>query len=98
MYRNRSPVFEDQIWSDLMYTGTMTIRNVSQAKAQLSALLAQVEKGEEVVITRAGKPVARLILVQGSVKERAPGGLKGKLWISPEFDASDSEIEQLFHA
>ena len=42
----------------------MVIVNVHQAKTQLSRLLAQVEAGEEVVVARRGKPVARLVAFQ----------------------------------
>ena len=42
----------------------MVVVNVSQAKTQLSRLLARVEAGEEVTITRRGKPVARLVRLQ----------------------------------
>ncbi|MGO1318223.1 MAG: type II toxin-antitoxin system Phd/YefM family antitoxin [Cellulomonadaceae bacterium] len=41
----------------------MTVVNVQEAKTRLSALLAQVERGEEVVVARAGVPVARLVPV-----------------------------------
>ena len=59
--------------------------NVHQAKTQLSRLLEAVEAGEEVVIARAGKPVARLVPVHP--QERTPGRLKGRIAISDDFDA-----------
>ena len=62
----------------------MTVVNVHEAKTQLSRLLAQVEAGEEVVIARRGKPVARLVGCQ-SRKERRPGRLKGKVVIPDDF-------------
>ena len=58
--------------------------NVSQAKSQLSRLIARVEAGEEVVITRRGKPVARLVAYKPRGKRR-PGVLKGKAVITDEF-------------
>lgn len=73
----------------------MTIRNVSDAKAQLSSLLVLVEKGEEVIIARAGKPVAKLVAMKHSGQERKPGALKGK--ISSDFDAPDLLIEKMFY-
>ena len=74
----------------------MTIRNVSEAKAELSALLVLVEQGEDVVIARAGKPVARLSRFERSGQPRKLGALRGKIVISPDFDAPDEELEQLF--
>ena len=59
--------------------------NVHQAKTQLSRLLEAVEAGEDVVIARAGKPVARLVPVVPD--ERVPGRLKGRLTLSEDFDA-----------
>jgi prevent-host-death family protein len=74
----------------------VTIRNVADAKAELSALLVMVEKGEDVVIARAGKPIARLVPITHRTEPRRPGALKGKIWISPDFDAPDQEIQRLF--
>ena len=62
----------------------MIVVNVSQAKAQLSRLLARVEAGEEVVIARRGKPVARLVACKPR-KKRRPGRLKGKIVIPDDF-------------
>ena len=62
----------------------MVIVNVSQAKAQLSRLIARAEAGEEVVIARRGKPVARLVACKPK-KKRRPGLLKGKVVIPDDF-------------
>ena len=60
--------------------------NVHEAKTHLSRLLQRVEQGEEVVIARDGKPVAKLVsLDHGHPPE--PGALKGKIWLSEDFDA-----------
>jgi prevent-host-death family protein len=61
--------------------------NIHEAKTHLSRLLEEVEDGEEIVIARAGKPVATLV----SYEERRPkrkgrGSLKGKIWIGDDFD------------
>jgi prevent-host-death family protein len=61
--------------------------NVHEAKTHLSRLLERVEAGEEVVIARAGKPVARLVPVEQSRKRRVPGGWKGLIVIHDDFDA-----------
>lgn len=56
----------------------MTVVNVREAKTQLSRLIRRAAAGEEVVITRAGKPVARLVPV-ASPTPRKPGLAKGRL-------------------
>lgn len=61
--------------------------NVHDAKTHLSRLLQQVEDGEEVIIARAGKPVARLVPMDAVlVRERVLGGDEGKVTIAPDFD------------
>jgi prevent-host-death family protein len=59
--------------------------NMQAAKAQLSTLVEEAAAGEEIVIAKAGKPVARLMPLQKIV--RRPGRLKGKIWMSDDFDA-----------
>ena len=68
----------------------MTIQvNVLEAKTQLSRLLDRAEAGEEVIIARAGHPVARLIpFFDGALETpRVLGLLAGKGWIADDFDA-----------
>ena len=62
----------------------MTVVNVHQAKTSLSRLLAQVEAGEEVVIARRGKPVARLVRCKPRSK-RQFGAMKDKIVIDDSF-------------
>ena len=69
--------------------------NVHEAKTQLSRLLQAVEDGEEIVIARAGKPVAKLVPAPDG-RPREPGWLKGQIWISPDFDEPDEQIERDF--
>ena len=65
-----------------MKTNVVTIH---QAKTNLSRLLKKASNGEEVIISRGTKPVARLVPI-GEVKgKRRPGSLKGKLLVGPEF-------------
>jgi prevent-host-death family protein len=71
--------------------------NVYEAKTQLSKLLEQVEAGEEIVIARHGRPVARLVPLQRTPVHRLPGAWKGKVWMSPDFDEPDPELEDLFY-
>jgi prevent-host-death family protein len=65
----------------------MTEVNVHQAKTHLSELLHRVEAGEEVVIARAGKPVARLVPVQPGSSDRPLGLDAGLVRVAPDFDA-----------
>ena len=63
----------------------MRIVTIHQAKTNLSGLIRKASEGEEVVIARGSKPVARLVPV-GEVKgKRRPGSLKGSLRVGPEF-------------
>ncbi|MDE0108839.1 MAG: type II toxin-antitoxin system prevent-host-death family antitoxin [Bryobacterales bacterium] len=62
----------------------MSMVNIHQAKTQLSRLLVQVEAGEEVVIARNGKPVARLVRFRDRGKRRF-GALRGKISIDESF-------------
>ncbi len=58
---------------------------IHQAKTNLSKLIERASQGEEIIIARGSKPVAKLVPV-GAVKgKRQPGSLKGKLEIGPEF-------------
>ncbi len=59
--------------------------NVHEAKSQLSRLLEAAQAGEEVVIARAGKPVARLVRLAGQA--RRLGGLAGRFTVPADFDA-----------
>ncbi|MGA2570684.1 MAG: type II toxin-antitoxin system prevent-host-death family antitoxin [Terracidiphilus sp.] len=61
--------------------------NVFEAKTHLSKLIAKAEKGEDVIIARAGKPVVRLTRLETVKKPIHFGGLKGKIWIAEDFDA-----------
>lgn len=68
-----------------------------EAKTQLSRLVERAAAGEEVVIAKAGKPVARLVPV---TKPRREGGfLKGKIWFAPDWDSPETnkEIENMFY-
>lgn len=60
--------------------------NIHEAKTHLSRLIEQVEKGEEVTIARAGKPVARLVPIKAKA-DRRPGRLRGQFKIADDFDA-----------
>ena len=62
--------------------------NIHQAKTHLSRLVEQAAQGQEIVIAKAGKPVARLVaLDKAKQTKRKPGALKGKGWVADDFDA-----------
>ena len=61
--------------------------NIHEAKTHLSKLLARVREGEEIIIAKAGSPVARLVPVVDRPARRLPGSAKGKVAIAPDFDA-----------
>ena len=61
--------------------------NLSDAKSKLSELINQVIAGEEVIIAKSGKPVAKLVPLEKPIRDRKPGSAKGKLIISDDFDA-----------
>ena len=61
--------------------------NIHQAKTQLSRLLERVAGGEEIIIAKAGKPVARLIPYAPKSPLRRPGAMRGKIRIKKNFDA-----------
>ncbi|MBI5488745.1 MAG: type II toxin-antitoxin system prevent-host-death family antitoxin [Deltaproteobacteria bacterium] len=76
----------------------MHITNISEAKAQLSALIERVVGGEEVIIGKAGMPVARLVRYERSQETRAPGALKGRIRIAKDFDDLPQDVADTFGA
>jgi prevent-host-death family protein len=60
--------------------------NIHQAKTQLSRLLADVERGEEVIIAKAGRPIARLVPIQRPVRQRVFGKDAGLFEVPDDFD------------
>jgi prevent-host-death family protein len=72
----------------------MTIYNIHEAKTHFSKLLEQVLSGEEVVIAKAGKPIARVLpFVEEDGSPRVPGIDKGKVIIMPDFDEPLPEFD-----
>ena len=74
----------------------MLITNISEAKTQLSALIKKVMAGQEVIIGKAGKPVAKLVRYERSEKPRQPGALRGKIKIGEDFDELPMDIAKAF--
>ncbi len=62
----------------------MAVFNVHDAKTNLSRLLERVARGEEIIIAKSGRPVAKLVRV--AVEPRKPGRLKGRIRIGVDFD------------
>lgn len=69
---------------------------VTEAKTQLSRLIERVANGEEIVIRRGQRPMAKLVRYDELPAPRRLGDLAGKIWISDDFDEPDEEIERLF--
>jgi prevent-host-death family protein len=71
--------------------------NVHEAKTHLSELLRRVEAGEEIVIARAGRPVARLVPhAEGDASPRTPGRWRGQVAMADDFDETPAELIALF--
>jgi prevent-host-death family protein len=67
--------------------------NVHEAKTHLSRLLEAVEQGDEIIIARAGQPVAVLTAYKPPRARIAPpGGMEGEIWIADDFDAPVDEL------
>ena len=73
----------------------MTV-NMHEAKTNLSRLIALLDKGEEIVIAKAGNPVAKLVSYTPEKKKRTPNLLKDKILFYEDFDSSNDEITTLF--
>ena len=71
----------------------MTQVNIHEAKTHFSKLVERAEAGEEIVIARAGKPVAKLVPVPAEAKPRQLGGGEGKLWLAPDWDSDETNAE-----
>lgn len=63
----------------------MATVNIHDAKTHFSKLLTRVESGEEIVIAKAGKPVARLSPLARKVRKREPGTAKGRIVLKKGF-------------
>lgn len=68
-----------------------------EAKTHLSRLLERVEAGEEIVIARNGRPVARLVPTQRERPSREPGGWEGQGWIADDFDEPTGEYQEMIN-
>ena len=75
----------------------MATYNIHEAKTHFSKLIEKVEGGEEVIIAKAGKVVAKLVPAEAARPQVRFGTLKGQIVVSDDFDETDPEIEALFY-
>ena len=77
----------------------MHVTNISEAKANLSRLLREVQRGKPVIIGKAGKPIAVLSAYQADTSPRKLGGSwEGKIEISDDFDTTADSLTRTFNA
>lgn len=69
--------------------------NMHEAKTHLSRLVKEAAAGEEIVIAKAGEPVAKLVAYKAG-GNRVPGAWKGKVWIAPDFDELPPDLLAAF--
>ncbi len=74
----------------------MHIVNIHEAKTKLSKLIEYVIAGQEVIIAKSGKPVARLEPIHGGLKKRTGGQWKGKVKMADDFDELPDNILAAF--
>ena len=73
----------------------MTVVNMHEAKTNLSKLVQRAAAGEEIIVAKAGEPVAKIVAYTAPPrKPRVPGSMKGKIWIAPDFDEIPEEFEE----
>jgi prevent-host-death family protein len=73
----------------------MTVVNMHEAKTNLSKLVKRAAAGEEIIVAKAGEPVAKIVAyTEPAKKPRVPGALKGQIWIAPDFDEIPEEFEE----
>ena len=75
----------------------MQTYNIHEAKTNLSKLIEKTQGGEEIIIAKAGKPVAKLSSYKEKTKFRKSGLLKGKIFVSDDFNDEAEEINKLFY-
>jgi len=72
------------------------IYTITESKAQLSRLLEEVRKGREIIIGKAGRPVAKLVPYRPADSPRSPGALEGLIHIASDFDELPPDIAAAF--
>lgn len=76
----------------------MKVANISEAKASLSQLVEKALQGEEIIIAKAGKPVARLVPFEDDTTPRdlSQGIWQGQVWMADDFDALPPDLMKAF--
>ena len=74
------------------------IVNVHEAKTHLSRLVDRAAGGEDIIIGKAGKPMARLVAYREDRSPRVPGSLRGRIRLAPEFDEVDDDLVASFES
>ena len=74
-----------------------TVTNIHEAKTHLSRLVDRAAAGEEIVIGKAGNPMAKLVPFKKAPPKRKIGAWKGKVWLAPDFDELPPEIYEAFN-
>lgn len=70
--------------------------NTHEAKTQLSQLIDRAAAGEEIIIAKAGKPMARLVPYREHRGPRSPGLWRGRVRLAPDFDQTPDEVIRAF--
>lgn len=74
------------------------IVNMHEAKSTLSRLVERAMKGDEIVVSKAGQPLVRLVPIARAAKSRRPGRWKGRVWMARDFDRLPDEILEAFES
>jgi prevent-host-death family protein len=70
--------------------------NIHEAKTHFSRLVERAANGEEIIIGRAGKPVARLVPYTAAITKRKPGAWRGKVKLAADFDVTPDDLIDAF--
>ena len=84
----RLTLTKQQDWSRVVGMGDAV--NIHEAKTHLSRLITRVEAGEEILIARGGRPVARLVPLGRRTQPRELGRFRDKIWLAPDWDSPDT--------
>ncbi len=74
----------------------MKVFNVQEAKTHLSRLIDAAAGGEDIILGKHGKPMARLSSFTAATQPRRLGGREGEIRVRPDFDDEDARINDLF--
>lgn len=71
--------------------------NTHEAKTHLSRLIERAAAGEEIILAKAGKPMAKLVPYDAPKEPRRPGGWKGRVWMADDFDETPQDVIDSFY-